>query len=135
MNYSVGDLVRDYAAGRRDFQEIELPQADLQGIHLAGADLRYADFSGANLAGAKLRGCDLSFADFTGANLSGADLRGCLLFGSDFRGALLEGALLDHADCDAYTHFPAGFDPKAHRLHNIAVATSAHNTTNPSRDP
>ncbi|MFS8857143.1 pentapeptide repeat-containing protein [Synechococcus sp. H55.7] len=124
MNYSVGDLVRDYAAGRRDFQEIELPQADLEGIHLAGADLRYADFSGANLAGANLRGCDLSFADCSGANLSGADLRGCLLFGSNFRGALLEGALLDHADCDAYTHFPAGFDPKAHRLHNLSAEVS-----------
>ncbi len=104
MSYSVGDLVRDYAAGRRDFQEIELPQADLQGIHLAGADLRYADLSG--------------------ANLSKADLRGCLLFGSNFRGALLEGALLDHADYDAYTHFPAGFDPKAHRLHNLSAEAS-----------
>ena len=129
---SAADLVSQYASGRRDFREIDLQGAELQEIHLAGADLSYADFSGANLAGANLRGCDLSYADFSGANLSGADLRGCLLFGSDFRGALLEGALLDHADFDAYTHFPKDFDPKAHRLHGITVDTSVPSPHDPS---
>ncbi len=119
--HSVEDLVSHYASGRRDFQEIELQYTDLQGIHLVGADLSYADFSGSNLTGANLRGCDLSFADLSGANLSGADLRGCLLFGSNFQGAILEGALLDQSDFDTYTHFPKEFDPREHRMHDVSV--------------
>ncbi|MEN9203196.1 MAG: pentapeptide repeat-containing protein [Thermostichus sp. DG_1_6_bins_120] len=117
--HSIEDLVCQYAAGKRDFQETELPYADLSGIHLAGADLSYADFSGANLTRSNLRGCDLSFADFRGANLSGADLRGCLLFGSNFQGADLEGALWDQSDFDAYTHFPEKFDPRAHHMREV----------------
>lgn len=119
--YRVEDLVSHYASGRRDFQEIELQYTDLRGIHLAGSDLSYTDFSGANLTGANFRGCDLSFADFSGANLSGADLRGCLLFGSNFQGAVLEKTLLDQSDFDAYTHFPKEFDPRVHRMHDTSI--------------
>lgn len=117
----VGSVAQQYASGRRDFSEINLQYHDLRRIHLAGSDLSYADFSGANLAEANLRGCDLSFADFSGANLAGADLRGCMLFGSNFQEAILNGALWDQADFDAYTHFPKEFDPREHKMRSTSI--------------
>ena len=45
----------------------------------SGADLRYADLSGANLSGADLRYANLSGANLSGANLRYADLSGANL--------------------------------------------------------
>ena len=53
MNYV--ELLEQYAAGRRDFQEIILPEAnleqtDLREINLIGADLKEANLRKTNLS-------------------------------------------------------------------------------------
>jgi uncharacterized protein YjbI with pentapeptide repeats len=75
---------------------------DLQGVSLAAADLRGADFSGSILINSDLRGADLTNAklvgallggiDFTGASLKNADLSRANLFFTNFTGADLTGA-------------------------------------------
>ena len=72
-------------------------RADLRGADLSWADLTGAVLRGADLTGADLRGADLSWADLTGADLRGADLSwadltGAVLRGDDLRGA--EGAFV-----------------------------------------
>lgn len=54
-------LLREYAAGRRDFR----------GADLREANLRWADLRKAYLGAADLRGADLSKANFGGANFGG----------------------------------------------------------------
>ena len=111
---TVQALLAAYATGQRDFANISLPEANLNGAKLKGADFSYADFSDSDLGGAQLRGADLSYARLSGANLASADLRGAMLIGTDLRECNLAGALLESADYDPHeTHFPAGFDPIA----------------------
>jgi Pentapeptide repeats (8 copies) len=62
--------------------------------HLQCADLRSADFRGANLTYADLRGANLQDADFQGANLTYADLRGANVQGADFRRAKIKAATI-----------------------------------------
>lgn len=104
-------ILKKYAAGERNFREIDLSQCDLRSINLKGADLSYADLSEAILNNANLRGTDLSYANLSSANLTQADLRGTSLFGVDLRDAILKEVRLAGADYDETTRFPAGFDP------------------------
>jgi hypothetical protein len=95
-------LVRQYQSGKRNFQEFELPGADLRGADLRGAnlewaDLRGADLRGANLRGARLREANLTDADLTDANLMDAQLPHSNLSRADLRGANLSGANLYEA--------------------------------------
>ena len=53
-----------------------LSWADLTGANLTGANLSWANLTGTNLRSAGLSGADLTGANLTGANLSWADLRG-----------------------------------------------------------
>ncbi|MCY0988046.1 pentapeptide repeat-containing protein [Nannocystis sp. ILAH1] len=86
---------------RRRYSELggeRFPVA-LQGIDLAGADLRaYAlkvvDLTAANLAGADLRGVDVFDVVFRNADLSGADFTGGKCYRTIFSGAKLTGARL-----------------------------------------
>ncbi|WP_437599258.1 pentapeptide repeat-containing protein [Sorangium sp. So ce590] len=88
-------------AWRRRYVEVrgeDFPTA-LQGIDLAGLDLRehlmaVLDFTGATLAGADLRGVDLFDTVFRNADLSGADFTGCKCHRTIFAGARLNGARL-----------------------------------------
>jgi len=76
----------------------------LDGLDLAGRDLREVDLSACSLVGCDLRvarldqavlfGCDLSQADLTGAALVRADLRGTVLCGAN-----LTGVDMTDADC------------------------------------
>ena len=96
-------LLKQYAAGERNFRKEDLNnanlfEADLQGINLAQASLVAADLRGANL---------------TRANLTEADLRDSCLIEADLRSANLTGANLEGAIYDEDTEFPAGFDPEA----------------------
>lgn len=108
---SAETIIKDYAAGKRNFEKAELSNANLQGVDLKGADFSYTDLSNANLSSANLRGCDFSFADLSQANLQDADLRGAMLFSADLRQSDLQGTHLEKADCDHNTHFPANFNP------------------------
>jgi DMSO/TMAO reductase YedYZ molybdopterin-dependent catalytic subunit len=86
---------------RRDFRGV-LAIADPQFVNLRGADLRWADFTGAgikscrltriDLQGARCAGANFTRSFFTGSDLSGADLSGADLEGASFVNASLRGA-------------------------------------------
>jgi hypothetical protein len=68
-----------------------------------------------DLRRADLAGMDLGGMDLVRLNLRGADLQGTDLRHTDLRRAKLQGADLSGARYDARTHWPVGFDPRAHR--------------------
>ena len=72
---------------RATFKSADLRRADFSGANLARADLRFAKLSGANLAGATLREADAS----------GADLRGALLKDASTSGLDVDSARIDSA--------------------------------------
>jgi uncharacterized protein YjbI with pentapeptide repeats len=118
-------LLRHYAAGKRNFAELYLPDAclaeaqlsgcDLTNAYLSGADLNDADLraanltnaelDGANLAGAKLQDANLQGADLTRANLTCADLSRADLRGTNLQGAILRNAVLLKSSRDSHTDF------------------------------
>jgi uncharacterized protein YjbI with pentapeptide repeats len=94
----VGELMKRYALGGRNFQS-----ADLTGAQLAFADLQDANFISAKLTGANLRhaqldGAKLVIADLSQANLNYATLQRAKLVGAILRDAQLSGANLSRAD-------------------------------------
>jgi uncharacterized protein YjbI with pentapeptide repeats len=86
------------------------PIITLSDADLSGADLPFADLSGAKLVRTVLYGTDLAFADLSGADLAtanlnnadltGADLSGALIFFASFKGADLTQANLTNAVTD-----------------------------------
>lgn len=95
---STEELLRRYAAGEREFEQVRLSEADLHNAILHGIDLSEAILNEANLSRADLRGADFSWADLSGANLCGADLRGAIFTRADLTGANLTHANLLKAD-------------------------------------
>ena len=106
------ELLKQYAAGERDFRgvilseqilidvdlsRVNLSEATLHKTVLEGANLTRANLSRADLTRADLRGADLSGANLVKANLREANLRGADLSGADLRGADLTGADLGGA--------------------------------------
>ncbi|MBJ7898495.1 MAG: pentapeptide repeat-containing protein [Cyanobacteria bacterium RI_101] len=94
------DLVSQYQAGRRDFQNQSLRRADLHGLSLAGADFSGADLTEANLRDADLQGANLTGALLNGADLSGADLTGIKAQGASFLKTYLLKTNLPQANLD-----------------------------------
>jgi uncharacterized protein YjbI with pentapeptide repeats len=82
---------------RADFSGAQLQGAILNEAQLQGADLIDAQLQGAYLAGAKLQGASLIEAHLQGASLNGAQLQGAYLVGGQLQGALLVGAQLQGA--------------------------------------
>ena len=78
--------------------------ANLSGINLSGAFLKYAYFidsnlTGATLTGAYLRRAVLNSANFTNANLEGADLTNARLKGAHWSNTICpDGSNSDHDD-------------------------------------
>ncbi|CAN1211346.1 hypothetical protein TUMEXPCC7403_14185 [Tumidithrix helvetica PCC 7403] len=111
-------LVEQYKNGRRDFKQVNLAGATLNGLNLSGidlsnsvlerVDLHQTDLSGANLSGiilakADLRGANLTStnltdADLTEANLREANLTKAVLLRADLKQAKLSFAVLQGAD-------------------------------------
>ena len=110
-----------YAAGEREFAEIDLSETDLSGINLTladlqsallvwtnlqeaslyhvnllGAKLRHANLKNAKLRSANLRGADFLNADLSGADLSWSNLTGANLTGANLTDANLKSAVLDN---------------------------------------
>lgn len=103
MDIAIEDLLAQYAAGQRDFQnlnlqESNLSQANLAGINLSGANLSLSNLAGINLAGANLSHCQLNVARLSGANLTQANLQGANLNVANLVRANLRGANLTQAN-------------------------------------
>ena len=73
-------------------------RADLRGVDLTEADLRWADLRGADLSEANLSKADLTWADLRGADISEANLSEAGLRGADLSEANLSEADLTWAD-------------------------------------
>jgi len=70
---------------------IDLGGALLDGVNLANARLKAANFRGASLQGVNLAGALLLDADFQDANIQGANLRDAQLEGADLRRVMADG--------------------------------------------
>ncbi|MDJ0743652.1 MAG: pentapeptide repeat-containing protein [Xenococcaceae cyanobacterium MO_167.B27] len=61
------EVLKRYAAGKRNFKGVNLRGQSFRGKNLSGADFSGADFSKAQLQGTKFTGANLTGANFTGA--------------------------------------------------------------------
>ena len=96
---------------RSDLPIVQLHDADLRGANFNGADLRNTDLHVVRLEGAHLEGAQLSSVSLLGAHLEGAHLghadasqatiEGAYLARADLNRAVLTGADLNHADLTA----------------------------------
>ncbi|PSF30445.1 pentapeptide repeat-containing protein [Aphanothece hegewaldii CCALA 016] len=107
------ELRRRYAAGQRDFSNLNLREVNLSGIapeldagaydelcpELA-ADLSEINLSGANLRRAILAGANLTNANLSYANLTNANLAYCNLTNTNLSNAILIRACLDCVEFD-----------------------------------
>jgi len=94
------ELLRQYAAGERDFRRFNLAGAVLAGANLQGAVLQDANLQDADLKGAVLRGADLFGADLRSASLDDAQVEGADFFSADLRAAGLLGTNLSETSID-----------------------------------
>lgn len=81
---SVEELLEQYIAGVRDFNGVNLSEANLssaklQGVNFSHANLNVVNFSGANLMFANLSYAKLNVARLSGANLESANLNNASL--------------------------------------------------------
>ena len=80
-----------------DLRGANFDGADLYRLNLADADLRGATFRGADLARAHLKEADLRGADLSGADITYASLEQADLSDAELEGADLSRSFLDHA--------------------------------------
>lgn len=92
------ELLSRFASGGRNFQNVNLQNAQLAGISLQDANLIGANLRNANLQNAQLDGVKLIVANLRDANLENASLRGAKLIGADLTNANLIDADLTNAD-------------------------------------
>jgi hypothetical protein len=97
------DTAKDGTTTVVDFDNAQLPSAQLSNLDLAyanldGANLDGAFFPNANLKQVALAGANLESTVFVGANLTGANLSSANLTGANLDGANLHGAILDNAN-------------------------------------
>jgi len=92
------ELLKQYAAGKRNFPESRLCEANLSGINLSGANLKGSNLSVANLCGSNLTGADLRTTKLNVAKLSGANLTKANLCEANLNVANLTLADLSHAN-------------------------------------
>ena len=102
--WDVHRMARDGNLRGADLRYADLSGADLRCADLSYADLRCADLRGADLRYANLRSANLVGADLYGADLRSADLRSADLYGADLRSADLRYANLSRADLRSAHH-------------------------------
>lgn len=91
------EFLEKYAMGVRDFNGVDLGEANLSGAKLNGVNLSQANLSVVNLSGANLNTANLRYAKLNVARLSGAHLMGADLKGASLNVANLIRADLSHA--------------------------------------
>jgi uncharacterized protein YjbI with pentapeptide repeats len=79
------------------FQDLNLEGAQLAGVDLSGANLRFSSLNGANLTGANLQNTQLSFSDLSNTQLPGANLSNSESMMAKFIGANATRANLSNA--------------------------------------
>ncbi|NJM22772.1 MAG: pentapeptide repeat-containing protein [Richelia sp. RM2_1_2] len=94
---TVDELLEKYQKGWTDFRNIQLPEANLCGVKLSGADFSHGNLSVVNLSGANLTKANFSYAQLNVARLSGAHLEGANLTETSLNVANLIRANLSHA--------------------------------------
>lgn len=94
----IQELTQLYNNGKREFQGLNLPEANLMSINLSGCDLSSAILSVSNLSGANLEGINLSYAKLNVARLSGANLKSACLDHANLNVANLINADLQKAN-------------------------------------
>jgi len=93
-----GEFLAQYAAGERNFQNINLAGVQLNHFDLKGCNFIGANLADANLSYSCLEGAKLVAANLENANLSAANLRKAKLVGANLKNTNLEGANLTHTD-------------------------------------
>jgi len=98
------EILAQYQAGDRRFQNLQLRRLDFHGLNLSGADFSGSDFTEANLRNADLSGCNFTGAyfndaDLSGANLHKAQLQNASLIKTYLLKVNLQEAALDNALC------------------------------------
>jgi hypothetical protein len=88
---------------RRDMENINAREANLERASMRGANLRFANLYGANLKEADLGETNMRLASLVGANLTGAYLGCANLTSADFTRANLTGADLTGANLRSAT--------------------------------
>ena len=88
---TVEELLRQYAAGDRDFRNIILEYADLSGVELQNIDLSGDQFNYVNLSRLNLHRCELGsaqfwYCNFTEARITSSHLEYARFFDCDLRG-------------------------------------------------
>lgn len=91
-----------------NLQEADLRWANLGCANLIGANLKYADLQDTFLYGANLKGANLYGANLRNANMRATNLKGANLKDSQLIGALFDGAELDDAIFDETEEFRKG---------------------------
>lgn len=87
-----------HANGLKNFQEVDLRYADLNGAFLAEFNFKDANLRHANLRGANLKNANFQGADLFGASLELSDLTGANLHSVDLSLANIKGAKLTKAN-------------------------------------
>ncbi len=98
-NTSVEEVVAKYAAGQREFLDLEAENLNFDGVNLAGATFTACWFHSSSMRGTDLRGtsfirCNAKCIEFTGSDLRGAIFEDCVLCGSTFKDARVHGIKL-----------------------------------------
>jgi uncharacterized protein YjbI with pentapeptide repeats len=95
---SLAELLQRYAAGERNFPDMNLDDTDFSNVVLNGACFgplswfSSANFNGAKLQGVSFHNCNVKCASFSNADLRGAFFEGAAVEATDWEGALLDGA-------------------------------------------
>jgi uncharacterized protein YjbI with pentapeptide repeats len=114
---SLAELLQRYAAGERNFPEMEMSDIDFSSATLDGANFgpfswfHSANFEGARLRGVSFRDCNVKCANFRRADLTGASFEGAAIEATTWAGAVLdkvsfEGAGFYGIVLDAKDRFP-----------------------------
>lgn len=86
------EVLSRYAAGVRDFRQLDLKGISLVRANLSGADLTGTSLRGSDLSGANLSNTNLNWSSLKGANLNKTNLKGAKMPDGERHNDFLESA-------------------------------------------